>query len=299
MMSSRGIVGLFVALGAFFLLWNAFYTVDERERALLLQFGEVVDDDLKPGWGFKKPFINEVKRFDARVLTVDAPPERFLTLEKKAVIVDSFAKFRIARDEGSVENFYTATGGDERQARLLLTQRINTGLRNQISKRTMHEVVSGERDQLMTDLRDQLDIQTRAELGIQIVDIRVKRIDLPPEVSQSVYDRMNTEREIEAREHRAKGQELAVGIRADADRQQVVIAAHAYRVAEETRGEGDAIAASVYAKAYNEDPEFYSFYRSLAAYKKTFANKNDILLIDPNSDFFRYLKRSKAGSEGQ
>lgn len=299
MMSSRGIVAICVALGVFFLLWNAFYTIDQRERALLLQFGSVVDGDLEPGWGLKKPFIEVVKRFDARVLTVDAPAERFLTLEKKAVIVDSFAKFRIAREDGAVERFYTATGGDERQARLLLTQRINTGLRNQISVRTMHEVVSGERDQLMTDLRDQLDVQTREELGIQIVDIRVKRIDLPPEVSQSVYDRMNTEREIEAREHRAKGQELAVGIRADAERQQVVITADAYRQAEETRGEGDARAASIYAEAYNEDPEFYSFYRSLAAYKKTFANKSDILLIDPDSDFFRYLKRSKVVSKGQ
>ncbi len=299
MMSTRGIVAIIVVLGGLFLLSNAFYTIDQRERALLLQLGRIVDPDLEPGWAFKKPFINEVKRFDGRVLTLDAPAERFLTLEKKAVIVDSFAKWRIARGARAGERFYTATDGDERRARLLLTQRINTGLRNEVSKRTMHEVVSGERDQLMTDLRAQLDVDTRAEWGIQIVDIRVKRIDLPPEVSQSVYARMNTEREIEAREHRAKGQELAVGIRADAARQEVVIAADAYRQAEETRGEGDATAASTYASAYNEDPEFYSFYRSLAAYKKTFSNKNDILLIDPKSDFFRYLNESSVLPKGR
>jgi len=294
-MSTRGIVGIFVAGVAFFLLVNAVFVVTELQRAVLLEFGKVVEDSIPPGLHIKKPFINEVRYFDARVLTLDAPAERFLTLEKKAVIVDSFAKFRI----GEVKSFYTATSGDERQARILLTQRINTGLRNEISKRTMHEVVSGERDQLMTDLREQLDVVTREELGVEIVDVRVKRIDLPPEVSQSVYDRMNTERQIEASEHRAKGQELAVGIRADADRQRVVIAADAYRQAEETRGEGDAIAAATYARAYNEDPEFYKFYRSLAAYRKTFANKNDILLIDPDSDFFRYLNESSSVIKGQ
>ena len=197
------------------------------------------------------------------------------------------------------ERFYEATAGDERQARLLLSQRINTGLRNQISKRSMHEVVSGERDQLMTELKEELDIVAREEFGVEIVDIRVKRIDLPPEVSQSVYNRMNTERDIEAREHRAKGQELAVGISADAERQRVEIAADAYRQAEETRGEGDAVAAATYANAYNQDPEFYKFYRSLLAYRKTFANKNDILLIDPDSDFFRYLNESSSVSKGQ
>jgi membrane protease subunit HflC len=163
----------------------------------------------------------------------------------------------------------------------------------------MHEVVSGERDQLMTEIKQELDVIAREELGLVIVDIRVKRIDLPPEVSQSVYDRMNTERDIEASEHRAKGQELAVGISADAERQRVEIAADAYRQAEETRGEGDATAAVTYANAYNQDPEFYKFYRSLAAYKKTFANKNDILLIDPDSDFFHYLNESSSVRKGQ
>ena len=296
MMSTKGLVGIFVAAVVVVLLWNSFFIVTEVERAVLLEFGAVVNTgDIPPGLHFKKPFINEVKKFDARVLTLDAPPERYLTLEKKAVIVDSFAKFKIA----AADRFYEATSGDERQARLLLTQRVSTGLRNQISKRSMHEVVSGERDQLMTEIKQELDAIAREELGLVIVDIRVKRIDLPPEVSQSVYDRMNTERDIEAWEHRAKGQELAVGISADAERQRVEIAADAYRQAEETRGEGDATAAATYANAYNQDPEFYKFYRSLAAYKKTFANKNDILLIDPDSDFFHYLNESSSVRKGQ
>ena len=296
MMSTKGLVGIFVAAVVVVLLWNSFFIVTEVERAVLLEFGAVVNtDDIPPGLHFKKPFINEVKKFDARILTLDALPERYLTLEKKAVIVDSFAKFKIA----AADRFYEATSGDERQARLLLTQRVSTGLRNQISKRSMHEVVSGERDQLMTEIKQELDAIAREELGLVIVDIRVKRIDLPPEVSQSVYDRMNTERDIEAWEHRAKGQELAVGISADAERQRVEIAADAYRQAEETRGEGDATAAATYANAYNQDPEFYKFYRSLAAYKKTFANKNDILLIDPDSDFFHYLNESSSVRKGQ
>ena len=296
MMSTKGLVGIFVAAVVVVLLWNSFFIVTEVERAVLLEFGAVVNTgDISPGLHFKKPFINEVKKFDARVLTLDAPPERYLSLEKKAVIVDSFAKFKIA----ATDRFYEATSGDERQARLLLTQRVSTGLRNQISKRSMHEVVSGERDQLMTEIKQELDVIAREELGLVIVDIRVKRIDLPPEVSQSVYDRMNTERDIEASEHRAKGQELAVGISADAERQRVEIAADAYRQAEETRGEGDATAAATYANAYNQDPEFYKFYRSLAAYKKTFANKNDILLIDPDSDFFHYLNESSSVRKGQ
>ncbi len=296
MMSTKGLVGIFVAAVVVVLLWNSFFIVTEVERAVLLEFGAVVNTgDISPGLHFKKPFINEAKKFDARVLTLDAPPERYLTLEKKAVIVDSFAKFKIA----AADRFYEATSGDERQARLLLTQRVSTGLRNQISKRSMHEVVSGERDQLMTEIKQELDVIAREELGLVIVDIRVKRIDLPPEVSQSVYDRMNTERDIEASEHRAKGQELAVGISADAERQRVEIAADAYRQAEETRGEGDATAAATYANAYNQDPEFYKFYRSLAAYKKTFANKNDILLIDPDSDFFHYLNESSSVRKGQ
>ncbi len=279
------VVGLLIVLGM-----NSLYTVSELERAVLLEFGRVIQADLEPGLHFKKPFINDVRKFDARVLTLDAPPERFLTLEKKAVIVDSFAKWRVF----DVQKFYISTSGDTYRASQLLKQRVNTGLRNEISKRSMHEVVSGERDLLMSDLTRTLNVITRDELGVEVIDVRVKRIDLPTDVSQSVYNRMNTEREIEASEHRAKGQELALGITADADRQVVVIEANAYRQAEETRGEGDAKAAAIYAEAYSADPEFYQFYRSMNAYKKTFANKSDILLLDPKSDFFSYLNKSGA-----
>lgn len=265
------------------------YIVSERERAVLLRFGEVVEHDVKPGIHFKLPVVNKVRIFDGRLLTLDALPQRFLTLEKKAVIVDSFVKWRIAE----VEKYYTATSGDEDVAKRLLTSRVDTGLRNEFGSRTMHEVVSGERDELMVELTAKLNNIARQELGIEILDVRVKGIDLPPEVSSSVFSRMSTEREREAREHRAKGRELAEGISADADRQKVVIEAEAYREAEKTRGEGDATAAAIYAKAYGRDPEFYAFYRSLNAYKKTFGSGNDLLVLDPKSDFFRYLNSSK------
>ena len=192
---------------------NSLFIVNEMQRGVLLEFGAVKRADIGPGLHLKWPFINDVRKFDGRVLTSDAPPERFLTLEKKAVIVDSFAKYRIE----NVATYYTATSGDEGLAEQLLKQRINTGLRNEISKRTLYEVVSGERDQLMQVLTTELNQVAKLELGVSVIDVRVKRIDLPPEVSQSVYDRMNTERDIEAREHRAKGQELAVGISADAE----------------------------------------------------------------------------------
>jgi len=289
-MSTRAIVIGFIVVVLGLLGMNSFFIVTEFERAVLLEFGKVVRDDIKPGLHLKLPFINEVRKFDGRVLTIDAPPERFLTLEEKAVIVDSFGKFRV----DDVQTYYTSTSGDEFRASELLKQRINNGLRNEISKRTLHEVVSGERDELMAILRRILDGVARDELGLEVVDVRVKRIDLPPEVSQSVYNRMNTEREIEAREHRAKGQELALGIRADADKQTTVIAAEAYRRAEELRGEGDATAANVYASAFNRDREFYKFYRSMNAYKNTFSKESDLLLLQPDTDFFKYLNESGA-----
>ena len=267
---------------------NSLFIVNEMQRAVLLEFGAVKRADIGPGLHLKWPFINDVRKFDGRVLTSDAPPERFLTLEKKAVIVDSFAKYRIE----NVATYYTATSGDESLAEQLLKQRINTGLRNEISKRTLYEVVSGERDQLMQVLTTELNQVAQLELGVSVIDVRVKRIDLPPEVSQSVYDRMNTERDIEAREHRAKGQELAVGISADAEKQRDVILASAYSDAEKIRGEGDAEAASIYASAFNKDKEFYKFYRSMDAYKKSFSSKSDVLLIDTDSDYFKYMNDS-------
>ena len=273
----------FVVLGT-----NSLFIVNEMERAVLLEFGAVKRADIGPGLHFKWPFINDVRKFDGRVLTSDAPPERFLTLEKKAVIVDSFAKYRIE----NVAIYYTATSGDEGLAEQLLKQRINTGLRNEISSRTLYEVVSGERDQLMQVLTTELNDVTKQELGVSVIDVRVKRIDLPPEVSQSVYDRMNTERDIEAREHRAKGQELAVGISADAEKQREVILASAYSESEKIRGEGDAQAASIYASAFTKDREFYKFYRSMDAYKNSFSSKSDVLLIDTDSDYFKYMNDS-------
>ena len=287
-MSTKKFVVVFLFLAVAILGMNSLFIVNEMQRAVLLEFGAVKRSDIEPGLHLKWPFINDVRKFDGRVRTSDAPPERFLTLEKKAVIGDSFAKFRVR----NVPTYYTATSGDEGLAEQLLKQRINTGLRNEISKRTLHEVVSGERDQLMQVLTTELNEVARLELGVAVIDVRVKRIDLPPEVSQSVYDRMNTERDIEAREHRAKGQELAVGIRADAEKQRDIILADAYSTSEQIRGEGDAQAASIYASAFTRDKEFYKFYRSMNAYKKSFSSKSDVLLIDTDSDYFKYMNNS-------
>ncbi len=267
---------------------NSLYIVDETERAIKLKFGQIVESDIQPGLHFKIPVLNTIRKFDARVLTMDARPQRYLTLEKKAVIVDSFIKWRIA----NVQAYYEATSGDELVAARLLAPRVDEGLRNQFGERTMYEVVSGERDEIMTELTAKLNEITKAELGIEIRDIRVKRIDLPPEVSHAVYERMNTERQREAREHRSQGKELAEGIRADADRQKQIILAEAFRESERIRGEGDATAASTYAKAYTQDPEFYSFVRSLEAYRNTFNNRDDIMVLEPDSDFFNYLKQA-------
>ncbi len=268
---------------------GSLYVVKETQRGVLLKFGAVINPDLSPGLHIKIPFVDSVRLFDARLLTMDSRPERYLTLEKKAVIVDSYAKWRIS----NVERYYTSTSGDETTAKNLLQQRISAGLRAEFGRRSMHEVVSGQRDQLMDELTVKMDKVMRKELGISVVDIRVKRIDLPDEVSNSVYTRMNTEREREAREHRSKGRELAEGIRAAADRQRTIIKANAFRDAEITRGEGDAEAAAIYAKAYSQDPEFYAFVRSLEAYKKSFANKSDIMVVDPSGDFFKYIESSK------
>lgn len=268
---------------------NALFIIKETERGVMLKFGKVVNDDLKPGLQVKIPWVHEVRKFDARILTLDARPERFLTVEKKGMIVDSFAKWRIK----DVSTYYTATNGEESRAERLLSQRINEGLRNQFGLRSLHEVVSGERDQLMVDLTAKLNEFSNTELGIEVVDVRVKRIDLPEQVSESVFNRMTSEREREAREHRSKGKEQAEVIRADADRQRTILEAEAYRDSELARGEGDAKAAAIYASAYNKDPEFYTFVRSLNAYKETFKGKEDILLVDPESDFFRYLNNSK------
>lgn len=289
-MSSRTFTALIVVVGILVLALNSLFIVKETQRAVLLKFGEVVNANVAPGLHVKAPFMNTVRKFERRILTLDAPTQRFLTIEKKPLDVDFYAKWRVA----DTEKFYTATNGEESRAEGLLAQRINTGLRNKFGERTFHEVVSGERDLLMTDLTRDLNKITMSEFGIELVDVRVKRIDLPSQVSQSVFDRMKSEREREAREHRSTGRELAEKIRATADRQRTVIAANAYRDAQIIRGEGDAQAAEIYASAYTANPELYAFLRSLKAYQAAFGEEGDMLVLDPDSDFFRYLKQNEA-----
>ena len=278
-----------LSLIAVIIISQSIYVVSEIERAVKLRFGEIVEFDVQPGLHFKWPIVNSVKYFDGRILTLDAVPQRYLTSEKKALMVDSFIKWRIK----DVARYFTTTGGDEERAKRLLSQRVDTGLRNEFGIRTVKEVVSGERDQLMNSLASSLDVIAQQELGVEVIDLRVKKIDLPAEVSDSVYNRMRTERERLARELRAQGNEVAEKIRATADKDKTIILADAYREAEETRGSGDAKATATYADAYTKDPEFYDFTRSLKAYQSTFQSKGDILIIDPDSDFFKYLDNSK------
>lgn len=289
-MSRSNLLGTLIFLG-FIVLSNAVYVISETQRGVLLRFGEVVKTDLAPGLHFKTPFVNSVRKFDGRILTVDSTPERFFTQEQKQLIVDSYAKFRVI----DVAKYYTATNGEEFRAAALLSQRINDDLRNQVAGRSVQEVVSGERDQLMEAVKARLNETVLTELGVEVIDVRVKKIDLPNEVSQSVYRRMNAEREKEARELRSEGKEIAEGMRAEADRKVTVIEAEAVRDAEITRGDGDATATRIYADSFNRDPEFYAFTRSLNAYQQTFASGSDIMLLQPDSQFFQYLRDPKAG----
>jgi membrane protease subunit HflC len=269
------------------------YTVDQRERAILFSLGEIKRDDLKPGLHFKFPLVNNVMKFDGRILTLDAQPERFLTSEKKNVIVDFFVKWRIS-DAGQ---YFRATRGQERNALIRLAQIIKDRLRNEFGKRTIQEAVSGERSEIMEVLKVSTNELARG-LGIEVLDVRISRIDLPDEVSDSVYERMRAERERVARDFRARGMEAAERIRAKADRQRTVIVANAYRDAEVVRGDGDAKAAQIYADAYNNDPEFFAFSRSLRAYMETFNDKSDLLVLAPDSEFFRFFKDAKGRSFG-
>ncbi|MEK9576806.1 MAG: protease modulator HflC [Halieaceae bacterium] len=289
-MSRSNLIGTLLFL-AFVVLSNAVYVISETQRGVLLRFGEVVKTDLTPGLHFKTPFVNSVRKFDGRILTVDSTPERFFTQEQKQLIVDSYAKFRVV----DTAKYYTATSGEEFRAAALLSQRINDDLRNQVAGRSVQEVVSGERDQLMEAVKARLNETVLTELGVEVIDVRVKKIDLPNEVSQSVYRRMNAEREKEARELRSEGKEIAEGMRAEADRKVTVIEAEAVRDAEIIRGDGDATATRIYADSFNRDPEFYAFTRSLNAYQQTFANGSDIMLLQPDSQFFQYLRDPKAG----
>jgi modulator of FtsH protease HflC len=261
------------------------FTVNQTEKAIKFRLGEIVKSDYTPGLHFKWPFINNIKKFDARLQTMDSKPERFLTAEKKNVIVDSFVKWKI----GNVATFYTVVAGDIDQANLRLDQIIKDAFRSEFSKRDIKQLISTDRSAIREILTNNSKT-VAAALGMEIVDVQVMRIDLPPEVSSSVFRRMEAERERVAREFRSQGAEAAERIRADADRQRVVTLANAFRDAETLRGEGDAISADIYAKAYGADTDFFTFYRSLNAYKKTFSTQG-MMVLEPDSDFFQYFKK--------
>ena len=295
-MRSFGIGFVIAILALVILLANSLYIVTDKQTAILLRFGEIIDPKIESGLHFKVPILNTVRKFDSRVLTLDAIPQPYFTEEKKRLIVDAFVKWRISDNE---QFYITSSGGQLSALRTLLTQRVDEGLRNQFGKRTVQDVISGERDQLMSVLTADLNKVANSELGVEVIDVRVKKIELPTEVNDSVYNRMRTERERLAQELRAEGNEIAEEIRANADKERTVILADAYKTAEIIKGEGDAEATSTYAKAFNKNPEFYEFTRSLSAYQSTFENKSDVLLIDPESDFFKYLDSSFGTSNSE
>jgi len=280
---STVLIGLIAAL---LLVSLSAFTVDQREYALVFRLGEIVSVKKEPGLYFKMPFVENVRYFDKRILTLNwVEPDRFLTSEKKNVLVDSFVKWRIV----DPAKYYVSVKGDELQAERRLSQTVNDGLRAEFGKRTIHDVVSGERGQIMEILRQRADRDAK-EYGIQVLDVRLRRVDLPQEVSESVYQRMEAERKRVANELRSQGAGAAEKIRADADRQREVIIAEAFREAQRIKGEGDAKASEVYTQAYGKNPEFYAFYRSLDAYRNSFKSKNDVMVLEPDSDFFKYLR---------
>jgi membrane protease subunit HflC len=282
------VIGL--ALVAVVLASLALFTVDQRENAIVFQLGEIKEVIAEPGLRAKWPLIQNVRYFDRRVLTIDEPDtERFVTSEKKNLLVDSFVKWRIE----DVRQYYISMNGDEARARSRLTQIINSALREEIGRRNVPDVVSGERDKIMQIVRDKV-VQDAKPFGIQIVDVRLKRVELPQDVSESVYRRMEAERRAVAAELRSLGASEAEKIRAEADKDREVIIAEAYRDAQRVKGEGDAKAAAIYARAYGENAEFYAFYRSLEAYRASFRSRSDVLVLDPNSDFFKYLRNPGA-----
>jgi membrane protease subunit HflC len=274
------------AVAVLILLSMSVFVVDQRQNAIVFQLGEVVSVKTQPGLNFKVPLMQNVRFFDSRILTLDTgEPERFITAEKKNVMVDSFVKWKII----DVKQYYISVGGDEVRAKTRLMQTVNSSMREEFGKRTIHEVVSGEREQIMTVLREKTDADAR-KIGVQVLDVRLKRVDFPIEISESVYRRMDAERKRVANELRASGAAEGEKIKADADKQREVILAEAYREAQKTKGEGDAKASATYASAFGKNTEFYSFYRSLEAYKQSFKNKSDVMVLDPSSAFFKYLK---------
>lgn len=282
------LIGLIVLLVGLSL---TMFTVDERQSALVRRLGEIVDVKDKPGLYFKVPLVDEVRYFDTRILTIDTDdPDLFLTSEKKNVLVDSFVKWRIV----DVKQYYVSVQGDEERARVRLMQTVNDSLRAEFGKRTIHDVVSGERDTIMNVMRERADADAR-KIGVEVMDVRLKRVDLPQEVSESVYGRMQAERQRVAKQLRSLGYEESEKIRADADRQREVLLAEAYRDAQRIKGEGDAKASAIYAVAFKDSPEFFSFYRSLEAYRQSFRNKSDVLVLEPTSEFFKYMKGAGGG----
>lgn len=279
------------ALSAIALSTSAF-TVNQRERAIVFQMGEIRDVINEPGLHFKFPLIQNVQWFDKRILTLDSQePERFMTAEKKPVLVDSYVKWRI----DDVKKYYASVQGNETLARTRLAQTVNSGLREEFGKRTVHDVVSGEREKIMAEVLKKADVEAR-KIGVQIVDVRLKRVDFTVEVSNSVYARMETERKRVANELRSQGEAEQEKIKADADRQREIIIAEAYGEAQRIKGEGDAKSAAIYAAAYGQNPEFYAFYRSMEAMKQGFRSKNDVLVLDPSADFFKYMKSPRGGA---
>ncbi len=281
------IIGLMMVIGITAL--SIFYTVDEREKAIVIRLGKVVRYDDEPGLHWKWPVAEEVRFFDSRIVTLDAPPQRYLTQEKKSLEVDSFLKWRIT----DTLKYYLTVGGDEARANTRMGQLVDDGLRSEFGKRSLKDVVSGDRREIMNILRINT-AEAASRFGIEVIDVRLQRVDLPQDVSESVYRRMEAERARIAKELRAQGAEAAEKIRADAERQRDITLAEAYRDAERIRGDGDAKATAIYARSLKRNPEFYRLYRSLNAYKKTFKDKNDVMVIDPSSEFFKYLKSPAA-----
>ncbi|RLA05695.1 MAG: protease modulator HflC [Gammaproteobacteria bacterium] len=276
------LIGLVVVV-----IWSSTFIVHEREIAIKFKLGEIVESDYSPGFYWQIPIINNVIKFDSRILTLDTPSERFLTSEKKNVIVNSFVKWKIV----DPKTYYTSTQGDERRAIARMATIINDELKGQIGSKSMREVISGERASIMQVVTDNAGEKIKS-LGIDLIDVRIKKVELPDNVSNDVYRRMSTERQTVAKAFRSRGEEQARKIRANADRQREEVLAEAYRKSEQTRGEGDAIAAKTYADSFNQDKEFYSFYRSMNAYQNSFGNNNDLIVLSPDSDYFKYFKDS-------
>ncbi len=292
MMNTRLGIALAGIFAVVLLTSMSLFTVDQRERAIVFQLGEVKEVITTAGLHFKWPLIQNVRYFDARILTLDTPDaERYITSEKKNLLVDSFVKWQIT----DVRQYYISIG-DEAQAQTRISQTVNATLREEFGKHTVHEVVSEDRNEIMKIVRERANLDAK-KIGVEIIDVRLKRVDLPQEVSESVYKRMDAERKSVANQLRSEGSAAAERIRAEADKEREVIIANAYKDAQRVKGEGDAKAAAAYAQAYGQNAEFYAFYRSLEAYRSSFKNRSDVLVLEPNSDFFKYLKGPGKGSK--